>query len=438
MTPHTPIRASTSTAWRRRRLSEYTDNYLYPAFQRVDLVATRRAVRPYVPARRPAGNDHPHLHRGDDELRELVRVLPHAHPGGEDGDFAELRVPRRPVPRGLPYAVEFGADVVGQRECRSTPGKRPCGTRQLFGIQITMGKRHAEHERDGPCRRAVQERQQRVRSPVQPTRSCCRASATSTCCSPTACRTSSPFPRSLGNRDDTISIPYNLPLAAPPLINAAAWPKLYRENTGASLANTLADYATYYWATDLRGMVDNVITGRDPAPWQHLNFAALSLGTEGTLNAKSTGATEALISAGTLLWPTPAPNACAAFYRRRRRPVACRRQRARTLRQCEDLTGAGSRHHRDPARPELAQGHGRGRCFRRRELEPDQQPRLHRVVRRFAGNCEENGARHNDWGSGLGSGCLGRRNGADNASNPGRRLSRPVEHAPPSSSPATP
>lgn len=111
-----------------------------------------------------------------------------------------------------------------------------------------------------------------------------------------------------GNRDDTISIPYDLPLATPPLMNGANWPDLYRENTAASLPNTLADYAMYYWAQDLRGMIDNVITGRDPAPWQHLNFAALSLGTEGTLNAKSTGATESLISAGTLKWPTPAPN----------------------------------------------------------------------------------------------------------------------------------
>jgi type IV pilus assembly protein PilY1 len=80
------------------------------------------------------------------------------------------------------------------------------------------------------------------------------------------------------------------------------------------MANTLADYSTYYWANDLRpGMTDNVILsnlpGKDPAPWQHLGFAALSLGTEGILNAKSTGATEGLISTGALVWPTPVPNA---------------------------------------------------------------------------------------------------------------------------------
>jgi type IV pilus assembly protein PilY1 len=111
-----------------------------------------------------------------------------------------------------------------------------------------------------------------------------------------------------GNRDATISIPVNLPLATPPLINAAAWPNLYKEGA-TSIANSLGDYAMMYWADDLRPlMTNNVITGRDPATWQHLNFAALSLGTEGTLNARSTSATEAQIAAGTILWPTPVPN----------------------------------------------------------------------------------------------------------------------------------
>ena len=114
---------------------------------------------------------------------------------------------------------------------------------------------------------------------------------------------------SANNRDNTISIPYDLPLATPPLANGAAWPNLYREDTASPIANTIADYAMYYWATDLRGLTDNVITGKnDPAPWQHLNFAALSLGTEGTLNAKSVSATESLIGGGTLKWPKPAPN----------------------------------------------------------------------------------------------------------------------------------
>jgi type IV pilus assembly protein PilY1 len=114
----------------------------------------------------------------------------------------------------------------------------------------------------------------------------------------------------VGNRDDIVPpLPEPLPTAIPPIVAGAPWPNLFRENTGASAGNTLADYTTHYWVTDMRpAMTNNVLRGKDPAPWQHLNFAALSLGTEGVLTATSTGATELQIAAGTLLWPTPTPN----------------------------------------------------------------------------------------------------------------------------------
>ena len=110
-----------------------------------------------------------------------------------------------------------------------------------------------------------------------------------------------------GDMDNNITIHADLPLAVPALINGAPWPALYRQDTANPLANTLADYAMKYWATDLRaGMVDDSIkSSRDPAPWQHLNFAALALGTEDVLNTRSVPATEAQIAAGTLKWPTP-------------------------------------------------------------------------------------------------------------------------------------
>ena len=41
-----------------------------------------RRLRPRV--------DHAELRRGDDQLRQLVRLLPHAHHRGEDGDLADL------------------------------------------------------------------------------------------------------------------------------------------------------------------------------------------------------------------------------------------------------------------------------------------------------------------------------------------------------------
>ena len=112
----------------------------------------------------------------------------------------------------------------------------------------------------------------------------------------------------VGNVDSIVpALPKPL-VVAPPIIAGAAWPNLYREDPANTLADTMADYATHYWVTDLRpGMTDNVFRGKDPAPWQHLNFAALSLGTEGTLPSAGV-VTENAIAAGTLKWPKPVPN----------------------------------------------------------------------------------------------------------------------------------
>ncbi len=113
----------------------------------------------------------------------------------------------------------------------------------------------------------------------------------------------------VGNQDNTVlSLPQPL-VVTPPIVVGSAWPPLYQEDTLAPTSNSMADYAMYYWVTDLRpAMTDNVPTGRDPAMWQHVNFAALSLGTEGILTATSPTATEARIAAGTLEWPSPTPN----------------------------------------------------------------------------------------------------------------------------------
>ncbi len=45
----------------------------------------------------------------------------------------------------------------------------------------------------------------------------------------------------------------------------------------------------------------------DPATWQHLNFAALSLGTEGKLAAGNQSDTEKQLAAGSLEWSQPFP-----------------------------------------------------------------------------------------------------------------------------------
>jgi type IV pilus assembly protein PilY1 len=117
------------------------------------------------------------------------------------------------------------------------------------------------------------------------------------------------LPATLVGNVDNVVPPLPVPLVVTPAIVAGSpWPDLYRENTAASLPDTLGDFAMHYWVTDLRpAMTNNVITGRDPATWQHVNFAALSLGTEGTL-AGASSSVESQIATGAIKWPTPTPN----------------------------------------------------------------------------------------------------------------------------------
>ncbi|HVE50633.1 MAG TPA: PilC/PilY family type IV pilus protein [Casimicrobiaceae bacterium] len=112
----------------------------------------------------------------------------------------------------------------------------------------------------------------------------------------------------VGNLDSIVpALPQPLTVV-PPIVSGSPWPPLFKEG-GASQSDTLADYTTYYWVTDMRpAMINNVLIGKDPAPWQHLNFAALSLGTEGTLPGTSPVAVEAQIAAGARVWPDVLPN----------------------------------------------------------------------------------------------------------------------------------
>src|SRR5581483_9823792 len=113
----------------------------------------------------------------------------------------------------------------------------------------------------------------------------------------------------VGNTDQTVpTLPQNVLGLTP----GQPWPPLYRENTNGA-ANSVSDYATYYWSIDLRGSgaaaTDNVPTSDlDPASWQHQNFAAMSLGTEGKLPAGNQSVTEDQIKAGAVTWPQVYPN----------------------------------------------------------------------------------------------------------------------------------
>ena len=104
------------------------------------------------------------------------------------------------------------------------------------------------------------------------------------------------------------------------------WPAPFKQGNPA-VANTLADIATYYWARDLRPTLkDNVPSSsgackdainapcppapfqdvdwtKDVAWWQHVNFSALSFGSDGVLDASDQKATLAAIKGGSQTWP---------------------------------------------------------------------------------------------------------------------------------------
>ena len=128
----------------------------------------------------------------------------------------------------------------------------------------------------------------------------------------------------VADQDDTVPIantpvdafnvhqlPVNGTTAAPitGLLPGNSWPPPFREDPNATAANAASDYSINYWVTDLRpAMPMNVATSnKDPAPWPHLNFAAMSLGTQGILPSGNQSVVESQLIAGTLLWPKPQP-----------------------------------------------------------------------------------------------------------------------------------
>ena len=123
----------------------------HAAFQRVDLdidAERRTYTHTWTDDSGTVQTMTPHLRRGDGELRQLVRVLPHAHPGGEDGDLAgvprqddDQQVQRRrPVPRRLAHAVQLSGRDVRARSTTSTRRRRPRGRRSSSGIKIPHGQ----------------------------------------------------------------------------------------------------------------------------------------------------------------------------------------------------------------------------------------------------------------------------------------------------------
>ena len=113
----------------------------------------------------------------------------------------------------------------------------------------------------------------------------------------------------VGDQDDVVPA---LPEPVIGLTPGNAWPAPYGEDPINPASNSLSDYAMYFWVTDLRTTgpqsTDTVPTStKDPASWQHQNFAAISLGTSGKLNSGNPSATLAALTGGSLQWPKPYP-----------------------------------------------------------------------------------------------------------------------------------
>ncbi|MEO8739803.1 MAG: PilC/PilY family type IV pilus protein [Casimicrobiaceae bacterium] len=117
----------------------------------------------------------------------------------------------------------------------------------------------------------------------------------------------------VGDQDDVVpAYPDEGTNPIPGLVSGSAWPAPFREDITGTASNSLSDYAMKYWVTDMRTVgpqsANTVISSlRDPAAWQHQNFAAVSLGTSGKLNASNVALTEGLLAGGSLQWPKPYP-----------------------------------------------------------------------------------------------------------------------------------
>ena len=156
--------------------------------------------------------------------------------------------------------------------------QRTAWVQKLFGISITTEQGHAEPRGDGPRRRVLRQRRQRRAGRRRPTRSCSPARRTGTCCSPTASPTSRRCrPRTCRTRTRRCPTLPETVISIPALVPGQPWPPLLRRRLRGATNNSAADYATYYWVTDLRtsgGQPKNNVPGsdRDPATWQHLQL----------------------------------------------------------------------------------------------------------------------------------------------------------------------
>ncbi len=106
----------------------------------------------------------------------------------------------------------------------------------------------------------------------------------------------------VGNADNTTTTAVPLPVGASGTAIGYTAARPYSDG----YSDTLADVANYYWKTDLRTDLGNIVptTTDDPAYWQHMTTFSLSIGLQGTLNP----ATDLPgLTSGSISWPDPTP-----------------------------------------------------------------------------------------------------------------------------------
>ena len=160
---------------------------------------------------------------------------------------------------------------------------------KLFGVSITLEPGHAEPRRHGPRRRVLRQRRQRRAGRVdRPDRAVLPEELAHAVHRRHHQPADGPDQGRAEPGQDGAGAARDRDLDPGADSRPAVAAAVTSRTSAASTNNSAADYATYYWVTDLRTVGrqrKNNVPGsdRDPATWQHLNFAALSLGTEGKL-----------------------------------------------------------------------------------------------------------------------------------------------------------
>ena len=120
--------------------------------------------RPDLQLHRPGHGrgDDAHVRRGDDQLRQLVRVLPHAPAGRQDHVVDRLQQPRQHLPRRLPHVllehVAGGAAASGSTSTTSTPRSAVCGSTRCKAVVPPAGAQTPTLEHGAAHRRPLPER----------------------------------------------------------------------------------------------------------------------------------------------------------------------------------------------------------------------------------------------------------------------------------------